>query len=214
MRRVRVPHWHQGSGTIHTSPQGVAEPWHSGVQSSPSISCTYRVRLHKCIVTNWEEKGLDGPHKKYCVSRESGKCGTILQCGWPDDKESGSLCLHFVYSAWQEPIYKEWRSLFNALLECTEKHGTTSSGRQSLSAHSRGNYQTCVWRKALGARQGLPSPDGWLLKSWGQFTAPSPDDKAACTSEYIELTNSKWLRSSCPQKCSCSNGGRGLHRGV
>ena len=78
---------------------------------------------------------------------------------------------------------------------------------ESLKQHiKRANYQAYVWRKALVPRQDLPTPagNGWTIQ--GNFLFPQLMTKPPAPESIWELVNCQCLKSSCTQKCSCSNG--------
>ena len=78
----------------------------------------------------------------------------------------------------------------------------------SLLQHiKRSNYQAYVWRKALVARQGMPSPDGhgWRVES--DILCPHLMTKPPAPASILELTNCQCWKSSCTKNCSCSKNG-------
>jgi hypothetical protein len=78
----------------------------------------------------------------------------------------------------------------------------------SLLQHSkRANYQAHVWRNALVARQGLPSPEshGWKVENG--ILCPQLMTKPPAPVCILELTNCQCLKSMCTKNCSCRNNG-------
>ena len=78
----------------------------------------------------------------------------------------------------------------------------------SLLQHiKRANYQAYVWRKALVPRQDLPTPagNGWTIQ--GNSLFPQLMTKPPAPESILELVNCQCSKSSCTQKCSCSNNG-------
>ena len=79
----------------------------------------------------------------------------------------------------------------------------------SLKQHiARANFQSYVWRRALVARQDLPSPVGYGWKLEDNELCPLLMTKPAAPKSILELTNCKCSTTSkCSKNCSCSNNG-------
>ena len=68
-------------------------------------------------------------------------------------------------------------------------------------------YQAYVWRKALVPRQDLPTPagNGWTIQGNSMF--PQLTTRPSSPESILEFVNCQCSKSSCRQKCSCSNNG-------
>ena len=70
----------------------------------------------------------------------------------------------------------------------------------SLQQHiKRANYQAYIWRKALVARQGLPSPDGHGWRVEDNALCPVLMTKLPAPASILELTNCQCL-SQCAHR--------------
>jgi hypothetical protein len=179
--------------------------------------CTALIGLHALTGCD-STSALSGIGKKkglHALRKEHAYCDTLSQIGVdvPVNQDVMAKCEEFVCGLYttDSKAGKSADSVRHYLFcQKGQRNENLPPTTDSLSLHvQRANYQSLVWRSALNAKQGLPSPDGLGWENKDDVLRPVLMTKAPAPTGLIELTSCRCKKSFCRRTaCVCRSNGQ------
>jgi hypothetical protein len=179
--------------------------------------CTALIGLHALTGCD-STSALSGIGKKKGLTtlrKEQTYCDALSQIGTevPVKQDVMDKCEEFVCSLYttDSKAGKSADSVRHYLFcQKGQRNENLPPTTDSLSLHvQRANYQSLVWRGALKAKQGLPSPDGLGWENKDDVLRPVLMTKAPAPTGLLELTTCGCKKSFCRRTtCLCRSNGQ------